>query len=526
MDTVSLSHLSTETLLLICGHFCLHCQGEYDDDWDAAPLRKRQIRSEQQHDAKSWYSMDRDALFSLTLVSRRFRDIAQPFLYHEFVLGYGDSWRSESYSWHRRLTSFLRTTARRPELASLVKTVYIHPHMLTSIDVDEARDVILEAAEARGIDLQDSWTRRIPILHYLESSYPAQLRKDFLTYFLRGLGEAPLDVKERLEKALYKRRCEARNWLATELVVMLISQLPNLDHLANESGYVFGGLHLPQSAVDQLITSLPLKRLDSGGDYVQFLRLAPGLTTLNLNGAGLVDPGTPLPNLETVHITEARIYEYNLMLFLSSCTRGLQTFAYEAGFYAPFEYSAEDDPDGTLTPPPVERHCSAFAMVHHLRTHKTLRSIHLDLSEQIDKFYGPMPVLSFSDFGSLENLFLNSMLLYDRYRPEFENNPDSEVLIRLIPDSIVSLTIKYNQYRSFKGNDHAERLKNGLLGLAEVNRRQPARFPRLRRVTSDLRIETEALRSIFKEVGVEFDSQVWSLNQVKRYLNKLTDFDL
>jgi hypothetical protein len=38
MDYPSLGNLPTDILVLIFGLFCLHCQGEYNEPWDAPPL--------------------------------------------------------------------------------------------------------------------------------------------------------------------------------------------------------------------------------------------------------------------------------------------------------------------------------------------------------------------------------------------------------------------------------------------------------------------------------------------------------
>lgn len=47
--------------------------------------------TQQQSDGRSWHAVQCHALFSLSLVSKRVHDIAQPILYNEFVPGYGDS---------------------------------------------------------------------------------------------------------------------------------------------------------------------------------------------------------------------------------------------------------------------------------------------------------------------------------------------------------------------------------------------------------------------------------------------------
>ncbi|KAI8689934.1 F-box domain-containing protein [Fusarium sp. Ph1] len=157
MDYPSLGNFPTDILVLIFGPFCLHCQGEYNEPWDAPPLRYRSAR--QNPDEKSWYSVDRQALVSLSLVLRRFREIAQSILYHEFVLGYDDSWRTDLYTWDGRLISFMRTLRQRRDLARLVR---VHPRLLWAINRDRPRDVLGEAAETLGIDLAEIWKSRIP----------------------------------------------------------------------------------------------------------------------------------------------------------------------------------------------------------------------------------------------------------------------------------------------------------------------------------------------------------------------------
>lgn len=131
-----LATLPTETLELIFRNFCIHCRYPFKPDADATvtdaslPLDAYSRGQHQQHqqypDESSWYSLDRHALFSLCLMSRRLRDIAQPILYHEFALGAGDSWRSSRYAWDGRLPSFLRTLAERGDLAGLVRRVCVH----------------------------------------------------------------------------------------------------------------------------------------------------------------------------------------------------------------------------------------------------------------------------------------------------------------------------------------------------------------------------------------------------------------
>ncbi|KAL2786438.1 hypothetical protein BJX66DRAFT_312695 [Aspergillus keveii] len=45
------------------------------------------------------------------------------------MLGYGDSWLSDKFTWTGRLFSFMRTVARRRDLAAQVKRIWIHPQL-------------------------------------------------------------------------------------------------------------------------------------------------------------------------------------------------------------------------------------------------------------------------------------------------------------------------------------------------------------------------------------------------------------
>ncbi|KAL7949803.1 hypothetical protein V8C42DRAFT_311965 [Trichoderma barbatum] len=127
IQSSAIYNLSNEVLEQIFGDFCLHCRA---DCQLPAPTDAYFRGTEQQCDSPSWYALERQALFSLCLVSRQFRDIAQSVLYHEFTLGYGDSWKSIAYRWDRRLTSFMRTVARRPDLARRIKRALIHHYLI------------------------------------------------------------------------------------------------------------------------------------------------------------------------------------------------------------------------------------------------------------------------------------------------------------------------------------------------------------------------------------------------------------
>ncbi|KAG7287605.1 hypothetical protein NEMBOFW57_007117 [Staphylotrichum longicolle] len=148
----SLANLPIETLSLILSQFCLHCTKAHGYDSPDGYFRSFESGEQQHPDQPSWYSRGyRMTLHSMCLVSRRFRSVAQSVLYHEFVPGYGDAWRSTRFSWDGRLASFLRTLVARPDLAALVKRVYVHVYPLRPVK-DEEAEATLEAAAAAAVD--------------------------------------------------------------------------------------------------------------------------------------------------------------------------------------------------------------------------------------------------------------------------------------------------------------------------------------------------------------------------------------
>ncbi|KAL2133433.1 hypothetical protein VTI74DRAFT_2359 [Chaetomium olivicolor] len=151
-----LTNLPIETLTLILSQFCLHCTKAHGYDSPDGYFRssKSGPPGEQQHpDHPSWYSRNyRMALHSMCLVSRRFRYVAQSVLYHEFVPGYGDAWRSTRFSWDGRLASFVRTLVARPNLAALVERVYVQVYLLGPVTEEEAQAALEAAAGATADD--------------------------------------------------------------------------------------------------------------------------------------------------------------------------------------------------------------------------------------------------------------------------------------------------------------------------------------------------------------------------------------
>ncbi|KAF7536617.1 hypothetical protein G7Z17_g13013 [Cylindrodendrum hubeiense] len=338
MGSPTLANLPTEILTLIFGSFCLHCCGVHRQLCGLGTLQQhqqqrqaQQQREEQKPNERSWYSLERQPLLSLCLVSKRTRDVAQPILYHEFVLGYGDSWRSKAYSWDGRLASFTRTVAQRWDLARYVKVVSIHSRLLDVVQEDEARIALMEGAHSLGIDLLSAWTQRKPDPSRDEKwilDFP-----EFLVSFLNKETKHTRRVQRRLTLSFEYPRAPGQRIIATELAAVLIAQLPNLDRLTFQEPFTEDSClgPFPPSALPYLnISSLPLKTLDLGIPSLPLLERATGLETLNIQRCDFPSPIPPLPNLKVIRIANLNLSDSQLQNLLVSCTGNLRTFVYEA----------------------------------------------------------------------------------------------------------------------------------------------------------------------------------------------------
>ncbi|KFZ03282.1 hypothetical protein V502_11075 [Pseudogymnoascus sp. VKM F-4520 (FW-2644)] len=451
--SATLTGLPTETLHQIFSTFLKHQSIAPD-----AYFRGTQ----QQSDERSWHSIQCHALFSLSLVSKRLRDIAQPILYKEFVPGYSDSWKSTLYTWDGRLTSFLRTIARRPDLAALVKRIYIHSHLLKSVDGKENQDGIEQAAR---VVRTEKWQQ------------------------LSG----------------------------GELVTILIAKLPNLKHFSLQT--VMNPVEgLSSSYLRALgISVLPLTTIDinlcaatNEHDYLfnleicagAILELATNLKTLNLHMCGGIQHRAPipsLPNLETLRITHSRLNETDLEGLLSSCAN-LRTFAFETTATNINAWDCVQDfgPRG---------HFELKNAVKYLSRHcATLKSLHLDLRERgvayrdsIDRAIPPS--FRLRDFKALEHLFLNSEDIYGGGKKHL--TAEDQLLVWFLPANIVSLHLEGNS---------GPRLAKGLLGLAEAA--SEGRFPRLKKVRCDAGqiLDDNAVGSMFAAARVDFNSNSFPLS--------------
>ncbi|KAJ4309977.1 hypothetical protein N0V84_011215 [Fusarium piperis] len=187
-----------------------------------------------------------------------------------------------------------------------------------------------------------------------------------------------------------------------------------------------------------------------------------------------------MPTLRTLRVTDTLMSAEMLRRLLDACTGGLVAFEYEA---------AKDE---TLSI--GNGHFQPSDAIQSLHKHKsTLQVLHLDLRKRGLQMRKIPPGVNLKGFSVLKH------------------NKNSDVLIRLLPPSIVSLLILKSQERSF--------VKEALLDLANWKSQSPGEFPNLIWVACRPKIKSSTLASLFKAVGVNFNAKVRSLSQIKPYLN-------
>ncbi|KAF4466983.1 hypothetical protein FALBO_6132 [Fusarium albosuccineum] len=482
-----LDRLPGDILNEIFCHFCLHCCGQHVQSPEiGARFQLRDRRPRQDPHNRSWYSLDRHALFSLSLSCKALRHVAQSFLYHEFVLGYGDSVRSAYYDFDNRLIPFVRTVGRRRDLAAKVRKVAIHPLLRQNIDAKQIRETLLKAAGVLGIDIIEAWKRRAADASEAEREYWSGSYGDLLqTFFTPELNDAPSQREKEKEDS---RPPWGFRILDAELITMLIALLPNLNHLSlwqeNNSPIRF----CPSSFKALGITNLPnLKTLDTETNPDAIVALANGLETLNIRSISLFNwhATRQLPSVSTLRLTKVAYKRKELERIISWCTGNLCHFIYEArGREVPFVFTRIVN--GVYEGP----HFSAAHASKALGPHKeTLQYFHLDLRLSLGPFR-PASIynevcdaanFTLRDFTCLREVFLSTDALF---AVPTDNDTDEVKGIRQsiadkMPSSLVSL------YLAKDIATRMEDLQEGLIGLAQEKDCHPVSFPNLEHVSID-----------------------------------------
>jgi hypothetical protein len=390
------------------------------------------------------------------------------------------------------LASFVRTIASQRHLAAATKAVvFFHALEAPNVQLEDAQKAFGCVAEATGVQLSEIWDRRKGLAPY---------RDDFLQEVILG-------------KAHSRCTPEVIGWhvntLATELLFILIALLPNLPHLALDVS-----LHQTFDQIEALkalgVSNLPLKAIEINGAFYtvwlssQIITRSPDLETLCLYHATSLPE---IPSLKALHLRRFRMSVDHLKTIVSSCTGQLRTFTYEASEIVAFHVDEN----------------SAFMIqardaVQVLEKHnESLESLHLDLRIRThmsrDTKIEPMP--SLESFTALQELFINTDAVYNTQSFELQL-PDEVSLTRFLPPNIASLNLVEPDLPL-----SSECLHKGLVGLADLKRRDPSRFSRLKQVTSDTKkiFEEHYIKNVLSEVGVdliykEFPRPDWSYDRI------------
>lgn len=301
-----LLQLPAEILLLILGNFCQHCR-----------TRDNEEEQEREKITAIWNCSDRQTLYSACFVSRKFRDLAHPVLYHDCIIGNGQLDDTSA----RRFTSFLRTVTRQPGLAALVRTCRI-AHKAFSYVTESEAEATLEAARALFVPLaglvdafQDQWS---------------------------ALGISPSGATTTMLRVLPSQA------VADFLRVLLLASLPNL---ASLYGSYLTSIAIPAEALRAAgITELRMRTvnfLDCRGyfdrrhaysDNRYFLDGILEMASSTLRTVTLVYTEGILhgvqrayTNLRNVRIQWVEHTKSDMESFLCRCTAGLEEFTYRGG---------------------------------------------------------------------------------------------------------------------------------------------------------------------------------------------------
>ncbi|KAL4867295.1 hypothetical protein BDV12DRAFT_186813 [Aspergillus spectabilis] len=329
--------------------------------------------------------------FAGRLVSQNLCKTIQPILYHDFMLGYGDSWRSDLYTWNGQLTSFMRTVARRRDLAAPVRRIYIHPYRLEYFHGEKV---------VRFYDV--SWyTDTETIIH----PQPRQYILEDEAQDLPNLQHCSLQLG------------------------------PHPNEIVRSAGLSAAGVsHLPVKTLGISLRSTAQPLL---------LGVCTGLETLNLHMCG----GLPrrgqykfpsLPNLKSLCLTFSRLDEWSLKALLSfyyECTKPISSGS------APSHESGG--------------HFQLPNAIPYLTRHgTTLESLFIDFRSRgcVEGYRGPKPVFTFQNFKSLRHLFFNMDDFHTRFWAGYPASAeDQDFLIQLLPSARLAEVTSRGRFPTLEG---------------------------------------------------------------------------
>ncbi|KAH7253179.1 hypothetical protein B0J15DRAFT_549905 [Fusarium solani] len=469
-DVAGFCNLPPELLAPIIQTFCFHCRGEPDAPYPEA----KYVQEANQWPHTTLDRDDRKTLNSLSLVSKRIRNIAQDIMYHDVRLERIDD--DFMLPADRRLPSLLQTVVSRPDLARMVKNLRVHRHYKVEVHVDSIREIYQMAAEALCLTLLDIWERM--------KDDAGETWSDYMTPFLLG----KMDHIHR-----YQMETLSGFFMAGELVTMLLALLPNLEH-ANLD------IHKPPTpeALRALgVTRLPLRAFTTEGQD-RLIKLAKNLDTLTFTKeTNLIIPARV--KRVWIHHQEGtvRIEHYlrrcKAITSFSWQTSSTRVFCYECGI---FDVEVSE----------------IIALLH--KTRRTLNSLYLDIRFPYHQYpiKTEKPVGSLKQFTVLEHLLLCTHSVCPTTGPT-RDMPSDQALVDILPSSLARLSLV-----TPRGKIDVK-VKSALFELAHYLEHNKVQLPNLKCIRCDSKEIFEgddgAIASAFRQVDVnivykEFPRFDWS----------------
>lgn len=427
--------LPSEVLRLVFINFCRHCCGEYEESFRVLPLPENTA-----------------TLYNLCLVSCFFRNVAQGILHHSFDINL--THHEPENPWEKRLEPFLRTITSRPDLARLVRAVFLPWRLIESLDFDENKNAFDKCARSMGT----SASKIYKLSQRSEAPVPNKIEKAFF------LGH-PISDDEREESYI--------PIVASELMTITMAILPNLAHLGlveDTDLHRRWNFDLSVPTLDALgITTLPLRTFENDYGMPKLLSRTKYLETLITSGRGEVHE---LPNLKGLHIRalDGNYISTDSASPIFETARNLATFSF------------------TATGTPLS---NVIECLNQPRFHATLESIRLDLRCHRDLDGALQATSNLKLFTRLKKLFLPIAFIYRSSDVKLQ----TQSLASILPPSIESLTLMEHETPTACGLLHKD-----LLRLIE---KKPTLFPHLREIISDsVQVCDEGLINVFGQSGV------------------------
>ncbi|KAK0642102.1 hypothetical protein B0T16DRAFT_421026 [Cercophora newfieldiana] len=419
-------------------------------------------------DATRSYAALQD-LRNVCLASKQLRDIAQPIMYQELALGYGQHHGSDTrggINFTGRLVALANTLVARPDLAARMLRVFLHPQLVKSAANGDAETILATVRRVeRALEIPAQPLDRMP--------WKLALLLQMLTVFL-------LPNLEHLAAGPYPA---LRPWNDDDSPLLFINGTVemlqglgySLDSFKHLRSVEFVNCYRPSfsgeayTPLDEYLRCRNIEMLTvRGSTELPFSKSSDhtSIAESNLKHLRIVDP------------KEVLWHRRNVWLF--ELLNKLESFYFASG-------------------PPARPH-SILDLMMALKEGcgQSLRHLHLDLRFS-DTPLSETSLLSFKIFSALETLAITAQAV----RPG-NDVPDSALLGHVLPSSLERLTF-LPQAADFSMYDALRGLRGDILnGL----------FPRLKQIRmcwdsdpiGEVAWERSMLRGEFASVGVELEA--------------------